>query len=56
MVSAPTPWIAQHLGGLALQSFETRLRCACGVRCASLEIWSGPAPETGPDWSIYAFR
>jgi hypothetical protein len=56
VVFDPSPWIAQRLGGLPLGSFETRLRCACGARRANLEIWSGPAPPTAKDWSIYAFR
>jgi hypothetical protein len=54
VVFNPSPWMAQRLGGLRLQSFDTRLRCACDARCANLEIWSGPAPATGRDWSIYA--
>jgi hypothetical protein len=56
VVFDPSPWIAQHLGALPLRSFETRLRCACGARSATLEIWSGPAPAEGQNWSIYAFR
>ena len=56
VVFDPTPWISQHLGGLPLAHFACRLRCTCGARHATLEIWTGP-PPTGPrDWSIYAVR
>jgi hypothetical protein len=56
VVFDPAPWIAARLGSLPLASFETRLRCLCGARRASLEIWTGPAPGHAGDNSIYAFR
>jgi hypothetical protein len=56
IVFDPTHWIRQHLGGLRLTHFETRLRCICGARQARLEIWSGPAEPGLPDLSIYSFR
>jgi len=56
VVFDPGAWLEQGLGGLPLTHFEERLRCACGARRASLEIWSGPAPPLPEDRSIYAFR
>ena len=52
----PTPWIEQQLGGLSLAYFAHRLRCICGARQGILEIWTGPAPDSPRDRSIYAFR
>ena len=52
----PSPWIAERLGGLRMEYFETRLRCLCGARSATLEIWSGPAPTETGGRQIFAFR
>ena len=54
----PTPLLVQKLGGLLLTDVSTRLRCRCGARQASLEIWHGPAdPPLGDDVpAIYLFR
>ena len=51
----PAPWIAQGLAGTSLARLESRLRCVCGERRASLEIEpSPPASDIQP--AIYMFR
>jgi hypothetical protein len=52
-----TPWVEMRLGGQPLAGFEGRLRCVCGSRRASLEIWSGAASqEARLKGGIWMFR
>lgn len=49
----PRAWLAQGLGGLPLTDLETRLRCVCGARRATLSADTRrPASQQG----IWAFR
>ena len=52
----PKPWIGQGLSRQVLQDLETRLRCVCGARRASLEIRGlAEAPGQGAG-GIHVFR
>lgn len=52
----PRPWIGQGLSRQVLQDLETRLRCVCGARRASLEIRGlAEAPGRGAG-GIHVFR
>ena len=52
----PKPWIAQGLSRQVLHDLETRLRCVCGARRASLEIRGlAEAPGHGVG-GIHMFR
>lgn len=49
-------WLDQGLGH-RLSSLSDRLRCQCGARSVSLEVWSGPAdPQNLAYGGIYIFR
>ncbi len=52
----PRPWISEGLSRQLLQDLETRLRCVCGARRASLEIRGlAEAPGRGAG-EIHVFR
>lgn len=52
----PKPWIGQGLSRQVLRDLETRLRCVCGARRASLEIRGlAEAPGRGAG-GIHVFR
>jgi hypothetical protein len=52
----PRPWVGQGLGRQATAHLETRLRCVCGARRASLEIRGlAEAPGRGAG-GIHVFR
>jgi len=54
--SGPRPWISEGLSRQLLQDLETRLRCVCGARRASLEIRGlAEAPGRGAG-EIHVFR
>ncbi|MDG2520545.1 hypothetical protein P7B02_03240 [Caulobacter segnis] len=58
MVAVPIQqWLDQGLVGHRLSSLADRLRCQCGARSVSLEVWSGPAdPQALAYGGIYVFR
>lgn len=58
LVAVPVQqWLDQGLVGHRLSSLSDRLRCQCGARSVSLEVWSGPVdPQTLAYGGIYIFR
>jgi hypothetical protein len=52
----PTPWVGQGLRRQPLAHLETRLRCQCGARHATLEIRGLSEAPAGPTGGIYIFR
>ncbi len=50
-------WVAEGLIGQRLSKFSDRLRCQCGARSVTLEVWSGPPdPQLLAGGGIYPFR